>query len=158
MAATHRNTYWSSDGDVWASTCTRGFEAIRHALHSPAHGGTLIPRRLHFIWLGGRLPPKLCRLVDSWRALHPRWEVTVWDDDAVASMHLRCREQYDAAPNYGARSDVLRYELLLRFGGAYADVDVQCLRPLDRLHQVCFASLLIRRGVYCVACRSSFSR
>ncbi len=36
-----------------------------------------------------------------------------------------------AAPNYGQKSDILRYELLHRYGGTYVDVDMECVRSLD---------------------------
>ena len=36
---------------------------------------------------------------------------------------------------YGGASDVLRYALLLHFGGLYVDADRRCLNPLARLHE-----------------------
>merc|ERR1712070_883833 len=33
----------------------------------------------------------------------------------------------------GEKSDILRYELLFRYGGIYADVDFECFRPFDEL-------------------------
>ena len=31
------------------------------------------------------------------------------------------------------RSDIIRLEVLFRFGGVYVDTDVECLRPIDPL-------------------------
>ncbi len=36
--------------------------------------------------------------------------------------------------NLGAKSDLLRYELLYQFGGVYIDIDVVLLQPLDILN------------------------
>ena len=41
---------------------------------------------------------------------------------------------YASATNYGAKADILRVEILSRFGGLYVDVDVQALKPFDHLH------------------------
>jgi mannosyltransferase OCH1-like enzyme len=43
---------------------------------------------------------------------------------------------YDQAINYGEKSDILKWEIVYRFGGVYVDIDFECLRPLDALHYV----------------------
>jgi len=47
---------------------------------------------------------------------------------------LRNKTAYMAAPNFGQKADILRYELLQRHGGIYVDVDMECVRSLDGLH------------------------
>jgi mannosyltransferase OCH1-like enzyme len=42
-------------------------------------------------------------------------------------------EAYEVLRHPTERSDLLRYELLHRFGGVYLDMDVECLRPIDEL-------------------------
>lgn len=49
------------------------------------------------------------------------------------------QKAFDAAKNYGEKSDILRYEILFVYGGVYADVDVECLQPFDALAEVCVA-------------------
>jgi len=41
---------------------------------------------------------------------------------------------FDVSRNYGERSDILRWEIIFRFGGLYVDADFECIRPLDELH------------------------
>ena len=41
---------------------------------------------------------------------------------------------YDKARNYGEKSDILKWEIVYRFGGVYVDTDFECLKPLDELH------------------------
>lgn len=62
------------------------------------------------------------------------WTHRLWTDADVDSICLRNQHAYSAAPNYGQKSDILRYELLERHGGVYVDVDMECVRPLDDLH------------------------
>ncbi|GAG50628.1 unnamed protein product, partial [marine sediment metagenome] len=38
--------------------------------------------------------------------------------------------QYEAIPRWNGKVDVIRYELLYRYGGLYMDCDSLCLRPL----------------------------
>lgn len=48
---------------------------------------------------------------------------------------MKCRAEFDQAQTWAGKSDILRYELLYRFGGIYVDTDVECLRPFDELLQ-----------------------
>jgi mannosyltransferase OCH1-like enzyme len=44
------------------------------------------------------------------------------------------KEFYDKAFNYGEKSDILKWEIVYRFGGCYVDTDFECLKPLDIFH------------------------
>lgn len=44
------------------------------------------------------------------------------------------KRYFDASGNYGERSDILRWEIVYRFGGLYVDTDFECLRAHDELH------------------------
>ena len=72
--------------------------------------------------------------METWRAAHPEWEYTLWDERAVKQMRLRnarlLRSLCDVGRFDGA-SDVVRAEVLLRHGGVWVDADSECLRPLD---------------------------
>jgi mannosyltransferase OCH1-like enzyme len=46
---------------------------------------------------------------------------------------LACDYEFHMTENQSARSDVLRIELLYRFGGVYMDRDVRVLRSINRL-------------------------
>jgi inositol phosphorylceramide mannosyltransferase catalytic subunit len=107
-----------------------------------------IPRLFHRVWLGGPEPDWLRSLADTWAA-HPGWELRRWDDERVRELFpLHNQDVYDRAPELAPnhvgqlRSDVVRYELLHRFGGVYVDADFECLRPLDALLEgaSCFAA------------------
>jgi inositol phosphorylceramide mannosyltransferase catalytic subunit len=94
----------------------------------------VIPRTLHRIWLGGRpMPREFAGYGETWLAHSPGWSMRLWTeaDDALAWM--RNRAAYKRQPNWSGKSDVLRYELLLREGGVYVDTDFQCLAPWDHL-------------------------
>ena len=44
------------------------------------------------------------------------------------------RKFFDETRNYGQRSDILKWEVVYRFGCAYIDVDFESIKPLDMLH------------------------
>lgn len=91
-----------------------------------------IPNILHQIWVGGApLPDSAARLADLWRRLHPNWDVRLWTDENLPEIEHRAI--YDATVIPAQRADILRYELIARFGGIYADTDFEPLRNLDDL-------------------------
>lgn len=95
--------------------------------------GAKVPKKIHQIWLGGRIPEKYKRLSESWRRFHPDWEYRLWTDKDVEEFGLKNKDLFNTAKNNGQRSDILRYEILNRFGGIYVDTDFECLRPFDDL-------------------------
>jgi inositol phosphorylceramide mannosyltransferase catalytic subunit len=106
-----------------------------------------IPHVVHRLWLGGPELAWTAGFADTWR--QPGWELRQWTDDDVGELFpLVNQDIYDRAeeiaPNHVGqlRSDVLRYEILHRFGGVYVDTDFQCLRPIDPLLDgvPCFAA------------------
>lgn len=96
-----------------------------------------IPKIIHHIWLGSPLPEKYARYIETWKKHHPTWTFMLWDDAAVAKLGLINLRAYCAARNYGEKSDILRYEILYRFGGLYVDTDFECLQPFDAVHHSC---------------------
>ncbi|KAG5176950.1 surface protein Sur1, partial [Tribonema minus] len=90
-----------------------------------------IPHTLHQVWLGGSMPSKFRDLRESWAKLHDGWELRLWGGGDVEDFGLENRAAFDAATNYGEKSDIFRYEILHRHGGIYVDVDFLCLQSLQ---------------------------
>jgi hypothetical protein len=111
-----------------------GFERLYEANRKlPPLDVATIPRIIHQIWLGSPLPQQLRKYSDSWRARHPDWEFKLWTDREVDAFDFGTRDLYDASTCWGQKSDLLRVELLDRFGGVYVDLDYECYRPIDDL-------------------------
>lgn len=95
----------------------------------------LIPRTLHFIWVGDPMPDHLVGNLRTWRDHHPEWDVRVWSDEDLTDLDnqhwYNLAEQLVPADAVGQiRSDIARYEILWRHGGFYADVDTYPLRDI----------------------------
>ncbi len=96
-----------------------------------------IPKIIHHIWLGSPLPETFKRYVDSWKEYHPGWEHKLWTDADIGSFPLVTGNLINKAHNYGQKSDILRIEILYKFGGLYVDTDFLCLKPHDVIHHTC---------------------
>ena len=125
----HRRGLWSSKDAEYHAALRAKYENWRRS----ASGSANVPRKLHQIWLGPKPPPDAHAA--AWRALHPDWEYKLWRDADVAALGLENAAAFSAATNWGEASDIARYEILLRFGGVYADMDFEPLRPLDALRE-----------------------
>lgn len=94
-----------------------------------------IPKIIHQIWLGPKAPPSyFSKYGESWKKHHPDWEYRLWTDKEVAELDFELKDLYMRTPNWGEKSDILRAELLERFGGLYADTDFECLKSFDALN------------------------
>ena len=108
-----------------------------------------IPKTLHFIWLGPKpFPNSSINKVKKWIDLHPGWKIKFWTDLGQAAPDDRMeiysfemfplyelKECYHRSDNFGERSEILRYAILLSEGGIYIDHDVQCLKSVEPLQE-----------------------
>lgn len=96
-----------------------------------------IPRTFHFVWLGGEPPAEYTAYMFKWLELHPEWRIMLWEDEdgfQLINQALWDQAEDIAGPHYlQFRSDVLRYEALLKFGGVYVDFDMEPQRSIEPL-------------------------
>ena len=93
----------------------------------------LIPKRIHHIWLGkNKLPPYFENFKNSWKKNHPDYEFFFWNDEKCKDIHLINRDLFDAIENKGSKSDILRCEILYKYGGIYIDTDFESIKPIPK--------------------------
>lgn len=66
-------------------------------------------------------------------AMNPGWMFMTHASSAEARSWMRCADVFDRQDTWAGKSDVLRYEVLARWGGIYVDTDVEPLKPLGPL-------------------------
>lgn len=109
----------------------------------------VIPRIIHRIWLDEPMPETFIGYGRRWAQLHPSFELVTWSSSHDLPPLIN-QELFDQAQQIiprdwvRFRADVVRLELLHRFGGLYVDTDVEPARPVDTL----------LGGVACLAGRS----
>ena len=93
------------------------------------NNGATIPNIIHFIWLGAPMPELYVKNIEDWKNKNPDFEVKIWGNKDVEDFlpTMENKELYLAAPSWGNKSDLLRYEILKQHGGLYVDVDFLCL-------------------------------
>lgn len=97
----------------------------------------MIPKTFHRVWLDEEVPPRYEEYWQELQRFHPRWRFRSWERSSELRW-LQNQELFDSFPpgeqqSYAFRSDIARYEILLRFGGVYVDTDVEPLRSFDPL-------------------------
>ena len=95
----------------------------------------MIPKIIHYVWMGGAaLPPLEEKCIASWKEHMPDWEYMRWDETNfdIAAAPLYVRQAYEAR-KFAFVSDYVRLWALEKFGGLYMDVDFEVYRPFDDL-------------------------
>jgi len=91
-----------------------------------------IPRLLHQIWCGGPVPPRYHDFIEKMRQANPSMEYRLWTPETV-DFPLVTGDMLRTAKNPAQQSDILRFEILNRHGGIYADLDFLALKSFDEL-------------------------
>jgi hypothetical protein len=105
------------------------------AVNGPRTGAdVVVPKTIWFVWFQGldRAPEVVRRCYESWLTRNPDWELVTLDETSlpgVASLDYTHGTLAGQSPNH--RADVLRLELLARYGGVWADATCFCVQPLD---------------------------
>jgi len=97
----------------------------------------MIPLILHQTW---KTSPPPGGFAATWKQFNPDLRLRLYDDqdcrDFVAEEFPQFLTRYDSFPFAIQRADFFRYLIVFRCGGWYADLDMECLRPMqDLLHR-----------------------
>lgn len=100
-----------------------------------------IPKIIHQIWIGTKPPP--INLMNTWRDKNPGFEYIFWNEDEIKKrgMIFKCQSKIDDIEEINGKADIIRWEILLKYGGVFLDADSICVEPIDDelLNKKCFA-------------------
>lgn len=94
-----------------------------------------IPKIIHQVWIGSKVPDRYKEMMKSWQELHPDWTYILWTDDMIDAFPMENRHLFDQVPNYSSKVDIWTFEILYRYGGLYVDTDFEALLPFDELNE-----------------------
>lgn len=93
----------------------------------------MIPKIIHQIWIGDKsLIPE--RIMNTWKIND--WQYALWTEKEIDAFGLENRKLYDffyKKKNWHGCSDVVRIEVLKRYGGIYIDADSERLADITEL-------------------------
>ena len=103
---------------------------------------TKIPKIIHQIWIGPKQMPK--NLMDTWKEKNPDFEYICWTEEEMVKRNMEyvCFNQINDIEEIAGKVDIMRLEILYKYGGIYIDADSICIEPLDDL-------LLMNDGFAC---------
>jgi mannosyltransferase OCH1-like enzyme len=92
----------------------------------------MIPKVIHLIWLGGKRPAIFDITLNEIKRINNDYEVKEWNDDNI-DFELIQKDFYNITENVGSKSDILRFEILNKYGGIYMDYDFIQIKKFDEL-------------------------
>lgn len=92
-----------------------------------------IPKIIHQVWIGPKEPP--IKPMDTWKDKHPDFEYIRWNELELKKrdMKFECLDKIDSMEQYCGKVDIMRLELLYKYGGVFLDADSICIEPIDDL-------------------------
>jgi hypothetical protein len=98
----------------------------------------MIPKILHYVWVGGPLPDEQRDFIETWRRSNPDFRIICWDEQNIDMSHQVIRDAYQKKL-WATVADIARLQAVLKMGGIYFDTDFRVYKSLEpMLHHNCF--------------------
>lgn len=95
----------------------------------------MIPKIFHHTWpSGGPFKERFIKYRESFMKLHPDYSFMFWTLEDIHNYALSTLSKYlqlDCKLHYVIISDLMRHEIMYRYGGIYVDTDTECLKSFD---------------------------
>jgi hypothetical protein len=95
-----------------------------------------IPKIMVHIWIGPKDPP--LHWMNTWKEKHPDWDYRIFDNKELEQRKgdFYCEHVLDTylkRGKYNGAADIIRYEMLYRYGGFFPPADAICHHNTDEL-------------------------
>ena len=98
-------------------------------------GECTVPQLIHQTWKSEKIPKRYAKYVASWLRVNRDWKYSFTTNEMnrelIAKRFPEFLKIYDGYRSDIQRADFVRYFLLYEFGGVYADIDFEALKPLQ---------------------------
>jgi hypothetical protein len=85
----------------------------------------MIPKVIHYVWLGGAKPNTVVENIDSWHKKLPNYKFIEWNEKNWPIDELEFTKESYNNGKFAYVSDVIRLDVLNKVGGIYLDTDIQ---------------------------------
>lgn len=101
----------------------------------------MIPKIIHFIWVGNNEKPDLVLdCIASWKKYCPDYEIMEWNNDSLKDIDNLYLKQAFENKKWAFVSDYLRLHALYKWGGFYFDSDLEITQSIDSFRDNKFMS------------------
>jgi len=108
-----------------------------------------IPKIIHQLWIGPKPAPT--KFMNTWRDKHPDFEYMYWNEADLKelyktqsigttlktgdriSMKLSCIDKIKSIEEINGKADIIRWQILHKYGGVFLDADSICIEPFDEV-------------------------
>ena len=101
----------------------------------------MIPKIIHQLWIGPKPAPT--KFMDTWKEKNPDFEYIRWSEEELVkrNMVIECKNRVDEMEEINGKADIIRWEILYKYGGVFVDADSICIEPIDDvlMTKKCFA-------------------
>ena len=113
---------------------------------------SFLPKILHQIWIGSL--SALTNLMKTWKDKHPEFEYILWTEAEIEKRGIvfECSRQIELMSEINGKADIIRWELLYKYGGYFVDADSICINPFDDFFEnntgfATFENETVRKGL-----------
>ena len=96
-----------------------------------------IPKIIHQTWKTEQVPNTMKNYAKSWKEKNPNFTYMFWTDytirDLIKKHYPWFLKYFDSYPHQIMRVDAFRLFVLDHYGGFYADLDLECYKPIEPL-------------------------
>lgn len=92
----------------------------------------MIPKIIHYVWSGADYPDYIKHNIETWKKYAPDFEIVQWNENNWNPNYNTFSKYFYDMNKWGFVSDVVRLDVLERFGGIYLDADVELTQPIDQ--------------------------
>ena len=91
----------------------------------------MIPKIIHQIWIGNKNEPT--KFMNTWKNKNPEFEYIKWNEEELKNRNisLECLNRVNEIEEMCGKADIIRWELLYKYGGIFLDADSICIEPID---------------------------
>jgi len=94
----------------------------------------MIPKLLHYVWVGGDLPVDRRAYLETWQRTNPDFQIVHWGDTNINFTEPMVAEAYKQR-KWAKVADIVRLMAVHQQGGIYLDTDFEVIRSLEPLLQ-----------------------
>ena len=94
----------------------------------------MIPKTIHYCWFGNKDKPAIIKkCLNSWKKILSEYEIIEWNEKNYDVLKNKfCTQAYEQK-KFAFVSNVVRLDVLYKYGGIYLDTDVMVYKTFDEI-------------------------